>query len=181
MATLERTEGDHAYYSDGSVRWAEGNSQGKTKGAWVKKPPRSSSLWAREGEGLAKAQSASAKGREGMRALQLAALIQAHKVQPDSKSLKQGLVTRYSALVELASSPDAGSHMVRANEHLDRLLVPPEKVPQSVTAVQVVLTEETLRAMARVRAGELGPVVLAGEAPGRLLADESAAEDTENA
>ena len=40
MAELERTEGDFAYYSDGSVRWAEGNSQGKHKGSLAKRHPK---------------------------------------------------------------------------------------------------------------------------------------------
>jgi len=39
MATLEREEGDYTYWSDGAVRYAGDNSQGKQKGSLAKRPP----------------------------------------------------------------------------------------------------------------------------------------------
>jgi hypothetical protein len=137
MAKKLRTEGDYTFWSDGSQRYAKGNSQGKQAGTYHTRPPQAARQWDTQGEGLAKAkadneqaQLSTAIKREERRKLSLNALGEALVLHPASHKQQDGLRMLWEARIEQASGADGPA--VKAHEMVEEVWSGKQATPPAV-------------------------------------------------
>jgi hypothetical protein len=134
MAKKLRTEGDYTFWSDGSQRYARGNSQGKQVGALAKRPPYAAKAWKQQGKAAKEAneqgQIVRALKREERRKISLSALGEALVLHPDSHKQQDGLRMLWEARIEQASGADGPA--VKAHEMVEEVWSGKQATPPAV-------------------------------------------------
>lgn len=120
MATLEREEGDYTYWSDGSQRYAKGNSLGKAPGSLAKRHPKSGKAFDKLSPSKRRIISSNggkanwARKKQQVAEAYAAALRETH---PDYISEEEGLQEIAEAEFIQATDSEGGGPAVRAREH----------------------------------------------------------------